>query len=196
MEPIDLFKKYTPLTISYAKKDFKFLESIGYERKDIMCWALEALWKACLKKKNELDEPQFMRYLSLRVHGEIFDNVRKDKILFGSKNGQVKMRCFSQININQKAQENSSNEDSLDELNSIPSNVESGIHAVVLNEELFIHITSGMGKKEKYIVKRRFFDGLTMREISKELNISPESANWIYATKIRSKLRTRLSALV
>ena len=196
MEPIDLFKKYTPLTISYAKKDFKFLESIGYERKDIMCWALEALWKACLKKKNELDEPQFMRYLSLRVHGEIFDNVRKDKILFGSKNGQVKMRCFSQININQKAQENSSNEDSLDELNSIPSNVESGIHAVVLNEELFIHITSGMSKKEKYIVKRRFFDGLTMREISKELNISPESANWIYATKIRSKLRTRLSALV
>lgn len=195
MEPIDLFNKYKALSVKYAKREFKLCESFGYQKNDIICWALEALWKICVNKKKNVLKPQFMTYLSMRVHGEIIDNIRKDKINFGSKIGNIKMSCFSQVNLGENTNKEENNE--LDNLNVVKfySSIYDEIN-IIFDNELLIYLTVDMDHREKYIVKKKFFENFKMVEIAKELGISATLASWTYSQKIKPKLKDRLSAIL
>jgi len=196
MEHIETFHKYEEIAIFYANRDLKMCSSFGYSKEDVISWALEALWVACLKKDKNLDEKQFMRYLSLRIHGEIIDIIRKDKINFGSKLGAVKMPCFSQLDI---VDEEGKAFQVLNSLNGIKveKSYSSDIDKLkfVLDEELFYHIIQGMTAREKFIVRRKFFEGYKMLEIAKELKISAGLVSNIYVHRIVPKIKSRLEML-
>ena len=193
MGHVETFKKYTPLAVTYAKRDLNMCLSFGYSKEDIVSWALEALWIACLKKQDTLEEPQFMKYLAVRIHGEIVDIVRKDKINFGTKASGIKMPCFSQLTDFSNSGEDFKLLDPLNGLEIKKSySSEYNDLDIVLDEELFIHVTVGMNAREKFIVRRKFFEGYKMVEIATELGISAGLVSWTYTNKIIPKLKSRL----
>ena len=181
------FEKYQGLAVYYAKRYFKLCRTFGYLDNEVITWAFEALWKICIKMKN-VSEGEFKTYLALRVKGEIIDIIRKDNIMFGSRPGMIKMTSFSGMFSN-------SNEDTvLKHISKIYVYEFTGSKQVE-DEDFYNYITQGLSERESFIVKQRIFLNVNMYNISKALNLSPQTTSRIWTRDIAPTLKNKLHRL-
>ena len=75
---LEFVKDYMPLIEKIAKSVIKFNKlPIGVELGDLMSWGVEGIVKA-KSKFNESKGAQFKTYASIRIKGEMLDNIRKE----------------------------------------------------------------------------------------------------------------------
>lgn len=182
------FEKYQGLSVYYSRKYFKLCRGFGYSDEEVITWGFEALWKICLNMK-ETSEGEFKTYLSMRIRGEIIDNIRKDKLMFGSKIGLIKMYTFSNVSPDSSIEHI---RESIDMIYMSPIIDFKSIE----DEEFYNYITEGLCERSSFIIRQRIFLDVNMNNISRMLNISPQTASRIWNRDIVPKVKTKLHRLI